>query len=63
MRDRASTMRSRELGAGLRQAMEGADLNGKQAARVLGWPESSRSVTSRRSWCPACCRPATTPAR
>ncbi|MGH3427043.1 MAG: hypothetical protein ACRDQZ_05675 [Mycobacteriales bacterium] len=46
MRDREPTIRSRELCEGLRRAMEGAELNGKQAARVLGWSESrvSRSA-------------------
>ena len=32
MGDREPTIRSRELGEGLRQAMEGAGLNGRQAA-------------------------------
>ncbi|MBV9140821.1 MAG: helix-turn-helix domain-containing protein [Pseudonocardiales bacterium] len=50
MRDRESTMRSRELGEGLRQAMEDADLNGKQAAQVFGWSESwvSRILSGKR---------------
>ncbi len=33
MRDRESTSRSRELGEGLRQAIEQAELNAQQAAR------------------------------
>jgi transcriptional regulator with XRE-family HTH domain len=36
MPHREPTIRSRELGDGLRQAMEGAGLTGKQAARTLG---------------------------
>ncbi|MGH3770421.1 MAG: helix-turn-helix domain-containing protein [Pseudonocardiaceae bacterium] len=43
MRDREPTIRSRELCEGLRRAMEGAELNGKEAARVLGWSESGVS--------------------
>ncbi|MGH3816470.1 MAG: helix-turn-helix domain-containing protein, partial [Pseudonocardiaceae bacterium] len=35
MTHREPTVRSRELGAGLRQAMQDAGLNGKQAARLL----------------------------
>ncbi|MGH3771520.1 MAG: helix-turn-helix domain-containing protein [Pseudonocardiaceae bacterium] len=50
MRDREPTIRSRELGEGLRQAMEGADLNGRQAAQALGWSESwvSRILSGKR---------------
>jgi hypothetical protein len=40
MQDRESTIRSRELGEGLREAMARADLDGRQAARKLGWSES-----------------------
>ena len=50
MRDRQPTIRSRELGEGLRQAMERAELNGKQAAHLLGWSESwvSRLLSGKR---------------
>jgi hypothetical protein len=50
MRDREPTIRSRELGEGLRQAMERAELNNKQAAHVLGWSESlvSRLLSGKR---------------
>ncbi|MGH3867343.1 MAG: helix-turn-helix domain-containing protein [Pseudonocardiaceae bacterium] len=53
LRDRESTIRSRELGEGLRQAMDGAGLNGRQAARVLGWSESwvSRLLSGKRGGC------------
>ena len=44
MEDREPTIRSRELGEGLRQAMEHAGLNGNEAAHLLGW---SQSVVSR----------------
>ncbi|GLZ37674.1 helix-turn-helix transcriptional regulator [Actinokineospora sp. NBRC 105648] len=40
---REPTIRSRELGEGLRAAMVGAGLNGKQIARVLDWSESKVS--------------------
>lgn len=40
MRDRQPTVRSRELGAGLRQAMEKARFSGKETARRLGWSDS-----------------------
>jgi hypothetical protein len=40
MADSRSTIRSRELGDALRQAMERAGLNGKQTAKMLGWSES-----------------------
>ena len=36
MRDQEPTIRSRELGDGLRRAIEQAGLNGKQAAHLLG---------------------------
>ncbi len=39
-----TTIRSRELGEGLRAAMERAGLNGKQIARELGWSESLVSM-------------------
>lgn len=47
MADSKSTIRSRELGDALRQAMERAGLNGKRTARMLGWSESrvSRLLT------------------
>jgi transcriptional regulator with XRE-family HTH domain len=50
MRDREPTIRSRELGEGLRQAMERAGLNGKQAAHLLGWSPSwvSRLLSGKR---------------
>ena len=38
-----STIRSRELGDALRLAMEGAGLNGKRTAQILGWSESKVS--------------------
>ncbi|HET9256906.1 MAG TPA: helix-turn-helix transcriptional regulator [Pseudonocardiaceae bacterium] len=44
MPHRDSTVRSRELGDGLRAAMERAGLNGKQTARALGWSESFVSM-------------------
>jgi transcriptional regulator with XRE-family HTH domain len=44
MPHREPTIRSRELGDGLRQAMEQAGLNGKQAARLLGWSPSFVSL-------------------
>ncbi len=40
MRDREPTMRSRELGEGLRRAMETAGLTGVEAARRLDWSPS-----------------------
>jgi transcriptional regulator with XRE-family HTH domain len=40
MRDRQPTMRSRELGEGLRRAMEAAGLTGVEAARRLDWSPS-----------------------
>lgn len=50
MQDRTPTIRSRELGDGLRLAMEQAQLNGKQIADRLGWSESkvSRLLTGKR---------------
>jgi transcriptional regulator with XRE-family HTH domain len=44
MPHRESTMRSRELGEGLRHAMESAGLTGKQAARMLDWSPSFVSM-------------------
>jgi len=44
MKDREPTIRSRELGDGLRQAMEGAGLKGNQVARLL---DLSPSLISR----------------
>ena len=51
MRDLEPTIRSRELGDGLRQAIERAQFNGKRLAAHLGWSEShvSRLLTGRRS--------------
>jgi transcriptional regulator with XRE-family HTH domain len=51
MRDHEPTMRSRELGEGLRRAMEQAGLTGKQAAHQLDWSPSwvSRLLSGRRS--------------
>ncbi|MGQ0719440.1 MAG: helix-turn-helix domain-containing protein [Pseudonocardiales bacterium] len=43
MRDLEPTIRSRELGDGLRQAIEQAGLNGEHAAHVLGWSPSKMS--------------------
>ncbi|MDQ3150536.1 MAG: helix-turn-helix domain-containing protein [Actinomycetota bacterium] len=50
MRDREPTIRSRELGDGLRRAMQQAELNGKQAAHLLGWSPSwvSRLLSGKR---------------
>jgi hypothetical protein len=39
MRDREPTIRSRELGDGLRAAMERAGLNNRRTAELLEWPE------------------------
>ncbi|MGH3794932.1 MAG: helix-turn-helix domain-containing protein [Pseudonocardiaceae bacterium] len=46
-----ATVRSRELGEGLRRAMQGARLTGKQAARQLGWSPSwvSRLLSGQRN--------------
>ncbi|MGH3718915.1 MAG: helix-turn-helix domain-containing protein [Pseudonocardiaceae bacterium] len=51
MDDREPTARSRELGEGLRQAMEQAQLNGKQAAQQLDLSPSmlSRVLSGKRS--------------
>ena len=50
MRDREPTMRSRELGEGLRRAMEAAGLTGVEAARRLSWSPSwvSRMLSGKR---------------
>ncbi len=50
MREQEPTVRSRELGEGLRQAMEQAKLNGKQTAHLLGWSPSwvSRLLSGKR---------------
>jgi hypothetical protein len=50
MYDGEPTIRSRELGEGLRAAMERAHLNGKEVARALDWSTSriSRMLTGRR---------------
>jgi len=44
MPHREPTIRSRELGDGLRQAMEQAGLTGKQAAQMLSWSSSFVSL-------------------
>ncbi|MGH3780375.1 MAG: helix-turn-helix domain-containing protein, partial [Pseudonocardiaceae bacterium] len=44
MRDRVATIRSRELGEGLRQAMQQAGLTGKRAAQMLDWSPSFVSL-------------------
>ncbi len=51
MRDHESTVRSRELVEGLRQAMQRARLNGRQAAHLLGWSPSwvSRLLSGKRN--------------
>ncbi len=50
MRDREPTIRSRELGEGLRRAMRQAGLKGQQAAHLLGWSQSrvSRLLSGKR---------------
>ncbi|MGH3620642.1 MAG: helix-turn-helix domain-containing protein [Sciscionella sp.] len=50
MKDRESTIRSRELGEALREAMERAGLSGKDTAVALGWSPSrvSRLLTGKR---------------
>ena len=50
MRDREPTIRSRELGEGLRRAVDKAGLNGVQAAYELGWSTSkvSRLLSGKR---------------
>ncbi|MGH3802421.1 MAG: helix-turn-helix domain-containing protein [Pseudonocardiaceae bacterium] len=50
MRDREPTVRSRELGEGLRRVMERAGLTGQQAAHLLGWSPSrlSRLLSGKR---------------
>ena len=50
MGDRETTVRSRELGEGLRAAMQKAGLTGTDAARALGWSESriSRLLSGKR---------------
>jgi uncharacterized protein DUF5753/helix-turn-helix protein len=50
MSDREPTIRSRELGEGLRAAMEKAGLSGVDAARILGWSPGwvSRLLTGKR---------------
>src|SRR5262245_37010625 len=50
MADREPTIRSRELGEGLRAAMEKAGLSGVEAARILGWSPGwvSRLLTGKR---------------
>jgi transcriptional regulator with XRE-family HTH domain len=54
MRDREPTIRSRELGEGLREAMVKAGLNGAQAAYQLGWSTSrvSRLFSGKRGGSP-----------
>lgn len=50
MRDRNPTVRSRELGEGLRRAMQEAGLSGQDAARLLGCSQSwiSRLLSGKR---------------
>jgi transcriptional regulator with XRE-family HTH domain len=50
MEDREPTVRSRELGEALRVAMTRANLNGKELAHELGWPDSriSRLLNGKR---------------
>lgn len=50
MRDREPTIRSRELGEGLRRAMRQAGLSGTQAGHLLGWSTSrvSRLLSGKR---------------
>jgi transcriptional regulator with XRE-family HTH domain len=50
MADREPTIRSRELGEGLRQAMEKAGLSGREVAQLLDWSPSwvSRLLSGRR---------------
>lgn len=50
MRDRDTTIRSRELGDGLRTAMHGAGLSSKEAGNKLGWSDSrvSRLLSGKR---------------
>ncbi|MPZ66685.1 MAG: helix-turn-helix domain-containing protein [Pseudonocardiaceae bacterium] len=50
MRDREPTIRSRELGEGLRQAMDHTGLTGKQVAHLLDWSTSrvSRLLSGKR---------------
>ena len=50
MPDREPTIRSRELGEGLRKAMKHAGLTGKQAAKLLAWSPSwvSRLLSGKR---------------
>jgi hypothetical protein len=43
MADTTSTVRSRELGEGLRLAMDRAKLTGKRAAELIGWSETKMS--------------------
>ncbi|HEX3783999.1 MAG TPA: helix-turn-helix transcriptional regulator [Pseudonocardiaceae bacterium] len=43
MADTTSTVRSRELGEGLRAALERATLTGKRAAELIGWSETKLS--------------------
>jgi len=55
MRDREPTVRSRELGEGLRRAMERARLTGKQVAHQLDWSPSWVSRLLSASAVPANC--------
>ena len=50
MSNREATVRSRELGDGLRQVMRQAGLTGKEAAYLLGWSPSwvSRLLSGKR---------------
>lgn len=51
MRHRETTVRSRELGAGLRRLLDTAGLSGSEAARQLGWSQSelSRLLSGKRT--------------
>ncbi len=51
MRDREPTIRAREMGEGMRRAMDGAGLDQTGVARLLGWSQSrvSRLLSGKRS--------------
>lgn len=61
MPHRDPTVRSRELGEGLREAMQRAGLNGKQAAKILectpGYVSMLLSATPRTPPAPPCPSP------
>ncbi|MGH3941809.1 MAG: helix-turn-helix domain-containing protein [Pseudonocardiaceae bacterium] len=54
MNDLEPTVRTRELGEGLRQGVEKAGMTGKQVAHLLGWPQSqvSRLLAGKRKASP-----------